>query len=79
ENTNRLLEKKDRDHKKDVLLLINQTRNAIKWQKSTNENEYGNLIELSLRNYKENIISKEKIEKDLQKIEFDGSIEDFLG
>jgi Zn-dependent peptidase ImmA (M78 family) len=73
-----LLQKKDRDPKKDVLLLINQTRNAIKWQNLTDENEFGNLIELSLRNYKESIITKEKIEKDLEKINFDGKIEDFL-
>jgi Zn-dependent peptidase ImmA (M78 family) len=74
-----LLLKEDRNPKKDVLLLINQTRHAIRWQKTTEDDEeYSNLIEIALRNYKEGIISLEQIDEDFKRIGINVDIDNFL-
>lgn len=73
------LSKIDRDSKKDVLLLINQTRNAVRWQKNTKDDEeFSNLIELALRNYKEGIMSKDQINEDFKRIGINVDINNFL-
>jgi Zn-dependent peptidase ImmA (M78 family) len=73
------LAKIDRDPKKDVLLLINQTRNAVRWQKNTeDEEEFSNLIELALRNYKEGIITREQINEDFKRLGINVNIYNFL-
>lgn len=75
----RLLLKEDRNPKKDVLLLINQTRHAIRWQKTTeDEEEFSNLIEIAVRNYKEGIISIEQIKEDFKRIGINVDIDNFL-
>lgn len=77
----KFLIKEDRNPKKDVLLLINQTRHAIRWQKTTEEDddEYSNLIEIALRNYKEGIISLEQIDGDFKRIGINVDIDKFVG
>lgn len=68
----------DRNPKKGILLLINQTRHAIRWQKVTVEYEYSNFIELLINNYKENIISFKQLKADFSKIINNENVENYL-
>jgi Zn-dependent peptidase ImmA (M78 family) len=68
----------DREPKKGVMLLINQTRHAKRWQEATNEHEYGNFIEVATKNYTENMISFEQLQEDFNKIITDEKVEAYL-
>ena len=68
----------DREPKKGVMLLINQTRHAKRWQEPTDDHEYGNFIELATKNYNENIISFEQLRDDFNLIITGENVETYL-
>lgn len=68
----------DRDSNKGVLLLINKTGHAKRWQVRNYEEEYTDFINVAIKSLEQNIVTKNKVESDFNKIGIKASIESYL-